>query len=704
MPNEEFNVPNYNLSPGDPGKRGKTFQIILVVGLVLIFGLELGYIIYKERGQAPSDNQQQTQEVKQTDKKQDAEEKRGLKAFTDAADFKAYLLDAANISQQYYGVNMGMGRRGMMAVDDFSLAIPEATGLEAPSTKATAPGAGNSDTTVDRFSQTNVQVQGIDEPDIVKTDGKEIYLSTSFYKPVVNPTPGQEKMIMPYYGGNYSELTALIKALPLAEMGIDATVNLYGNLLLKDKNLVVFANDKITAFDVSDAKKPVQKWELKYAEDNQYTGARLYGDKIYLVTQTYLGNYSPCPIKPYTIDGVDISIACGDIYHPVQTAPVDTTYNISVLDINSGAVLNKTAVVGSSSDSQLYMSMDSIYLTYNSPTDILKVMVNFFEENSDIFPADLVARLKKVSTYDIGASAKMVEYDSIMSNYTASLSNDDELKLQNEMENRMTDFMKKHVRELMQTGIVKINVAGLQISAQGMVPGDLLNQFSLDEYEGSLRVATTSGGRGSYMFNSDQSISDVYVLDKALNVVGSVTGLGAGERIYSVRFIEDKGYVVTFKETDPFYVLNLKDHKSPTLAGELKIPGYSSYLHPLKENIILGVGREDQNVKLSLFDVTDPKNPKEISKYSLKEYWSDVLNTHHAFIQDDKYQAFFMPGSDGGYMFSYAGNKLSLLKAVSGVRAKRGLFINDYFYVVGDNNLIVLDEKKWERVKELKLE
>ena len=123
--------------------------------------------------------------------------------------------------------------------------------------------------------------------------------------------------------------------------------------------------------------------------------------------------------------------------------------------------------------------------------------------------------------------------------------------------------------------------------------------------------------------------------------------MGLTERVYSARFIQDKGYVVTFRQTDPFYVLDLSDPASPKLAGELKIPGYSSYLHPITKDKIIGIGKEGQNVKVSLFDASDPANPQEVSKYTLSEYWSDILNTHHAFLMDEKHGVFFLPGLFG---------------------------------------------------------
>jgi len=190
-------------------------------------------------------------------------------------------------------------------------------------------------------------------------------------------------------------------------------------------------------------------------------------------------------------------------------------------------------------------------------------------------------------------------------------------------------------------------------------------------------------------------------LDQDLQIVGSVQDLGLTERVYSVRFIEDKGYVVTFRQIDPFYVLDLSDPTNPELKGELKIPGYSSYLHPITKDKILGIGMEGSNVKVSLFDVTSPEDPQEMDKYTLSEYWSDILNTHHAFLLDSKHEIFFLPGSKGGYVFSYKDDKLSLTKAVSEISAKRAIYIEDYLYIVGENKIVVLDEISWERVNDI---
>jgi uncharacterized secreted protein with C-terminal beta-propeller domain len=178
--------------------------------------------------------------------------------------------------------------------------------------------------------------------------------------------------------------------------------------------------------------------------------------------------------------------------------------------------------------------------------------------------------------------------------------------------------------------------------------------------------------------------------------------MGVNERIYSTRFLGDKGYVVTFRRIDPFHVLDLSDPANPSLEGELKLPGFSSYLHTLGNDTVLGVGEEDGEVKAVLFDVADPTNPTVKDSYILDESWSAIRNTHHAFLHDERHDVFFLPASQGGYVFSYD-DGLSLEKAVSMKDVERAVYINDYLYVLGLEEITVLDEETWDRVASLSL-
>ncbi len=204
------------------------------------------------------------------------------------------------------------------------------------------------------------------------------------------------------------------------------------------------------------------------------------------------------------------------------------------------------------------------------------------------------------------------------------------------------------------TEIHAFSIAGTEPThylASGRVKGRLHNQFSMSEHNGNLRVATTldavfavepvPGGLSQSNQPASQSESLVTVLaleDGRLNKIGELAGLGKTEQIYSVRFIDDRGYVVTFRQTDPLYVIDLSDPKQPTVSGELKIPGFSSYLHPVGENLLLGVGQDAteegrvQGSQISLFDVSDPKNPTRTSQLSLGSGSSEIQYDHHAFL------------------------------------------------------------------------
>ena len=605
----------------------------------------------------------------------------GIKKFASEEDFKTYL------EESQLGYLGGMGMLGAARMRVFE-EMPAPTPLKA---EGAIP---------ERVSETTVQVLGIDEPDIVKTDGKEIYFSQSPYIYPIFWRQFEERIIPPQKTGE----TKIIKAFPPEDLKIDSKIEERGDLLLAKDILVIFSEDKIFGYDISNPQSPNKKWEVKLENNNFLVGARLYQNKIYLVSKTKIDSYRPCPIKPLSIDGTPLEIKCLDIYHPIVQTPIDVTYSAMVLNPDSGKIEKTVSFVSSSEQSVIYMSKGAIYVTYSYFESVIKFFTNFLKEKGqDLVPAWLIEKLDKLESYEISDQAKYTEFTILLQRYYNSLSNDERLRIENEMENRMSNYFKENKRELEKTGIIKIGLAKFEISATGNIPGRPLNQFSLDEYNGNLRVATTVG-EGFWGFGGQrESANDVYVLDENLKIVGSVKDLGLTERIYSARFIEDKGYLVTFRQTDPFYVLDLSNPEKPELKGQLKIPGYSSYLHPVKKDKILGIGKEGSNVKISLFDVSDPEKPTEISKYNLDEYWSDILNTHHAFLLDEKHQIFFLPGSRGGYIFSYKENKLELKRAVSDISAKRAIYINDYLYIIGENKIVVLNELNWDKVKELEL-
>lgn len=181
--------------------------------------------------------------------------------------------------------------------------------------------------------------------------------------------------------------------------------------------------------------------------------------------------------------------------------------------------------------------------------------------------------------------------------------------------------------------------AGAAHRASGEVPGMLLNQFSMSLHDGHLRVATTAGD--PWAGDSESGVSVLRATGDRLEVIGSVGGLGRGETIHAVRFLGDRGYVVTFRQTDPLYTIDLADPTAPEVTGELKITGYSAYLHPLGDDRLLGVGQEatlegqTTGTQVSVFDVGDPAAPTRVSQVQLPGASSEAEWDHHAVLVHD---------------------------------------------------------------------
>ena len=197
-------------------------------------------------------------------------------------------------------------------------------------------------------------------------------------------------------------------------------------------------------------------------------------------------------------------------------------------------------------------------------------------------------------------------------------------------------------------------------AASGLVPGYMLNQFSMDEHRGYLRVATTDNGwRGSWRWRGRRvtgAASNIFVLQQRqgeLATVGSIRGMAPGERIYAARMVGDQGYLVTFRRTDPLYTLDLSNPRKPMVMGELKIPGFSSYIHPIASGQLLTVGQDAdergrvKGVHLQIFDVSDLKKPKRTHHYKLTlghgSSRSAAQWDHHAFTYNTRTKTLALP-------------------------------------------------------------
>ncbi|HOU46110.1 MAG TPA: beta-propeller domain-containing protein [Candidatus Pacearchaeota archaeon] len=678
------------------------FSVIIGLSLIAMFFIASNYDKL-DKITMPKFNEPKSEQKKE-EQKTEVNNNIAMKKFSSDSEFREFVENNQISSGGIGGGARSFNVEETMAVNDSAAPVPMLKK--------------EADSQAVRYSQTNTQVLSIDEPDIVKTDGSNIYLSEQGWGGWIMPmedSAASDVMTLKVVPGfapdyqNYSK-TRIISAFPVQGLGKISELKKAGNILLSKDRLIIFSQDGIYGYDIKDKKNPVQAWKIEYKSSNYLAGARLYNGKIYLITRSGINISNPCPIKPLAYNGQDLLIKCTDIYYPIEPSYTDSTFTGMIVNPETGSVEKTISFVGSSNDSIIYMSENSLYATYQINVNNLKFFAKFFSEKcGDLIPGDLIVKLNKVDGYDISQKAKNVEFETIWSNYIQNLDPDQRLKMENELTNRFSDYRKDHLREMEQTAIVKIDLKDFDIKAQGKISGSPLNQFSLDEYQGNLRVATTIGQRwfDIYLqglnFSNNYTANDVYVLDSNLAVSGVIKDLGLEERIYSARFIGDKGYLVTFKQVDPFFVLDLKDPKNPKMAGQLKIPGYSGYLHPLRDNIILGVGKEDQNVKLSLFDVSDPSNPQEKDKYTLKEYYTNILNDHHGFLADKEKEVFFLPGSQGAYLFSYKGDKLELKKAVDKIYAQRAVYIDKYFYIIGNDKIIIINQDSWTRVTELEL-
>ena len=608
--------------------------------------------------------------------------------------------------QKYLSQNQILDPSGGVRIDTSMPTLKRETAANSPSVDRNSIGfampqtGGGGGESVYRYSTTNVQVAGIDEPDIIKTDGGNIYYS--FFPPFRNQPiavpPLMDREVMNF--GNQSKgyqppkgRVSVVNALPPQNMSETAKIDMYGELIKTNDTLVVFSDtdNKIAGFPLKgNVYSP--SWQYSLQKNTNIVTSRLIGSELYIITSSQPGKMA-CPIPLF--DGREsIQIACGDIYYPSWGGNSNSVFTITKMSADSGQIFARNSFLASSNSTVVYMSPTSIYLSFQNPISTAKFMIDFFlTEGRDLLSTYQIAQLQKLSAYEISDAAKMTEMYTLIEAVFRGRDGDENLKIQNEFQNRISKWTASKMRDLAKTGIVKFSTTDLMQTASTAVPGRLLNQFSMDEYDGNLRIATTIDPRNAGLgFSNDvTSENDVMILDNGLKIVGVVSGLGKTERMYSVGFIGKLGYMVTFRQTDPFYVLDLSNPTNPRVTGELKIPGYSSYLHPLSANLILGIGEENNKVKVSLFDVSNPSLPSEIDKYILDDYWSEVGSNHHAFIYDSANQMFFLPGSRGGYLFSHAGNRLALRLAINEVGVKRGVYVNNYFYIAHRDGISAYD-------------
>lgn len=274
---------------------------------------------------------------------------------------------------------------------------------------------------------------------------------------------------------------------------------------------------------------------------------------------------------------------------------------------------------------------------------------------------------------------------------------------------------------------IAYNKGALEPVAVTEIAGTLNDTFSIDEYEGNLRIVATVEESvkksldlnfGNDNTNTEYVMSNsLYILDDSLEMIGKIEDLAVGEQIYSARLLGDTGYFVTFKQVDPLFSVDLSDPKNPEILGELKIPGFSEYLHFYGENLLLGIGQAideegvaSEGIKLSMFDISDPSDVKEIHKYVIENaYSTDVFYDYKAALIDiEKNMIGFSAYSaqESYYLFSYDaknGFKCAFNEEVNGnsYKAARGIYINDSLYVVKGNIIESYSLKDYKKIDDI---
>ena len=520
------------------------------------------------------------------------------------------------------------------------------------------------------YSGTNIQVEGVEEADIVKTDGGYIYIAKEKSVIIVKAYPAEDAQLV-----TKIDVGLTVQDLYVAgdKLVVFSYVEPYTSVF--DAVMPEYENEKpktrVEVYDIGDRSAPESERALTL--DGLYFNSRLIGDHLYYIVTNPAYVDDDIVVLPTIREGKAWCVVeAEDVWYPNVTRGRLTYHTVTAFnvqdpdaDVNSETFLLDTGT-------SLYVSIENLYIvSYN------------WAEGSVITK-------------------------------------------------------------------IGIDGGGITFRANGTVPGYVLNQFSMDEHDGYFRIATTSGG-----WRQGGVGNNVYVLDEALNTVGSLEGLAPGEEIYSARFMGDRCYLVTFKKVDPLFAIDLGDPENPAVLGKLKIPGFSNYLHPYDEDTLIGVGKETeeakegefawhQGIKISLFDVSDVENPRELAKVEVGDRGSDsqALYNHHAFlfsrarnllvipileaqIDEDDFAGDVPPNFYGDFVYQGAyvfdvsreGIELrgrvthidddSLLKSgfwfESEYAVERSLYIEDNLYTISEGRLKINDLGTLGEVKTLEL-
>ncbi|MCP4078569.1 MAG: hypothetical protein GY744_20595 [Gammaproteobacteria bacterium] len=517
-----------------------------------------------------------------------------LKAFNSCDELSTFLLDTVDQERRlidYYG-------------SDDALSVPEVDTVQDSASGVMAP-SGASTNAIKDYTTTNNQVTGVDEADFIKTEGDFTYIVTGGYFIIFDTWPAaqSEELARVKLAGNAADLFVYQDV-----AWIVSNVYNYDYDVSRADSLIGFAPKlnqlvHVSMFDIADRSTPRLIRETTL--EGYYVDARRINTRIHMVTAANIDIYS---------------LMENDTQLDIEDLLPELTDKLSI----TGETVSRTELISDCAD---------IYRpgTANGTGTMSVLSFDLSDPDSDI------------------------KRQTIISNSGSIYANHQHLYLATNEDNfwAWLPVIEGEEAPLPGTTFHKFSLQDNPVYlASGRVDGYLINQFAMDEHNDLLRVVTTVS---SWWIDEDP-VNSLFILEQSgeqLVERSKLTGLGKkGERIYAARFIGDKGFLVTFQQIDPLYTLDLSDPDKPRVAGELEVPGFSTYLHPLEDGLLLAIGRDVDNnsMKLSLFDISDFDNPglldSEIigfGSYSEAEY------SHKAFTWFEKEKLLALPVTHWSY-------------------------------------------------------
>lgn len=532
------------------------------------------------------------------------------------------------------------------------------------------------------YSETNTQEQGVDEADIVETNGQYIYLARDSELIIIDAWPADQAREV-----SRVTIDGNIRGIYLAggKVTVVSTKWDYGNwspgrpgLMMTD--IMPYWSEAETTVSVVDITNPAApEIAEKLSIEGSYASSRMIDGRLYVVTDSNLDK-----LHPLTVEDDDPDTSWEEYRYETEA---EYRARLGAVTVD-GLMPGYTSTVGGQTAASGALGEDELYAPVYDFNFQDLFSVSLIDVTDDQAGVD-------ASTAVFGFSGQV--YASADNLYVMSQGWD--APMGGWQGDARTDLYKFAL------GTDSVSLAGT-----GEVPGYVLNQFAASEHNGYFRIATTTRNGGTS--------NNVFVLDdqgERLEVYGSITGIAFNEQIYAARFVEDRGYLVTFRRVDPLFTLDLSDPANPEVAGELKIPGYSSYLHPISGNRLIGFGRNATEsgqvlgLQVSLFDVSDIANPVRQDVYNVpvegdSGWWGGTSSAewdHHAFNYFADRELITVPVLDYGYWHGDARLEIISIDEGLGLRkfgevkhdteVLRSVRIGDYLYSIARNDMIVVE-------------